>query len=354
MKVFSIVGARPQFIKEFAFSQALGPDHEEVLVHTGQHYDDELSDVFFEELGLSHPEYNLGVGSSSHAVQTAEILAAIEPLLDEHQPDVVLVYGDTNSTLAGAIATAKMETDLAHVEAGLRSFNRDMPEDINRILTDHVSDLLFAPSERAVANLREENIEDGVHYSGDVMYDALLAVEERARTHSTILEELSLEPDEYVLSTIHRPRNTDDRKRLEAIIEELAADDRDVVLPLHPRTRAALEAYDLLSAAERDLIVTEPVGYVDFVRLMSESQLIVTDSGGVQKEALFLNVPCVTLREETEWNETVETGWNVLVGADRSRLRRALQEQSAGDADATPYGDGTAADAICSVLDSHY
>lgn len=353
MKILSVVGARPQFIKAFAVSQELRKQHHEILVHTGQHYDEELSGVFFETLGIPEPDYNLGVGSDSHGQQTAEMLAQLEELIDEERPDVVLLYGDTNSTLAGALAGAKMDPAVAHVEAGLRSHNRDMPEEINRILSDHASDLFFTPSQRAVDYLASEGITENVYNVGDVMYDALLLAQEKALTQSTILTELGIEEGSYLLATVHRPRNTDNHERLEAIFDTLAADTRRVVLPAHPRTVDRLEQYGILDEFEEKLTLIDPAGYLDFITLQANADIIVTDSGGIQKEAFFLDVPCVTLREETEWPETIDAGGNVLVGADRDAIRDALSNPSQSMSDAEPYGDGNAAGAIRRTLERY-
>lgn len=343
MNVLSVVGARPQFIKAFAVSRELRPKHDETLVHTGQHYDEELSDVFFDELGIPEPEYNLGVGSDTHGRQTAAMLRELEGVLETEQPDIVLLYGDTNSTLAGAIAGAKLDPIVAHVEAGLRSYNREMPEEINRVLTDHASDILFAPSEAAVNTLEEEGISDGVHFVGDVMYDALLWARDVAQRQSTIIQELRLDDTEFILATVHRAENTDSRERLESILAGLADAHLPVVLPVHPRTKDRLQEYDLWERATDDLTLIDPVGYLDFIRLMDEATRIATDSGGVQKEAFFLETPCVTMRDETEWVETVECGWNVLVGASEDEIVRALETDRERSSDVSPYGDGDAA-----------
>ncbi|KAB7514664.1 UDP-N-acetylglucosamine 2-epimerase (non-hydrolyzing) [Halosegnis rubeus] len=353
MNILSVVGARPQFVKAFAVSQELRTRHDEVLVHTGQHYDEELSGVFFDTLGIPKPDYNLGVGSDSHGKQTAEMLAQLEELIEKEQPDVVFLYGDTNSTLAGALAGAKMDPAVAHVEAGLRSHNRDMPEEINRILSDHASDLFFPPSERAVEYLASEGITENVHNVGDVMYDALLLAQETALTESTLLTELGLDGEPYLLATVHRPRNTDERERLEAILDTLAADSRPVVLPAHPRTVERLEQYGLLDEFEERLTLIDPVGYLDFVALQADANIVVTDSGGIQKEAFFLGVPCVTLREETEWTETIDAGGNVLVGADPDAIRDALSNPPQSTSDAEPYGDGNAAVKIRQTLERY-
>jgi UDP-N-acetylglucosamine 2-epimerase (non-hydrolysing) len=354
MNVLSVVGARPQFVKSFVVSRELRTHHQEVLVHTGQHYDEELSDVFFDELGIPEPDHNLGVGSGNHGEQTARMMTELETLVNEYRPDVVLCYGDTNSTLAAAIVTAKLNADLVHVEAGLRSFNREMPEEINRVLTDHASDLLFAPSERAVVNLEDEGITDGVFFTGDVMYDALLAVRDEAVHRASVLDDLGLHDEEFVLTTVHRPRNTDEEERLRTILETLATDDRRVVFPVHPRTRDRLATYGLWDSMADQIDLVDPVGYVDFVALLDTAAVVATDSGGIQKEAMFLETPCITFREETEWDETVEAGWNVLVGADRTAIETALDSPPKGDPECQPYGDGSAANQIREVLEGTY
>jgi UDP-GlcNAc3NAcA epimerase len=353
MRVLSVVGARPQFIKAFAVSRELRPEHEEILVHTGQHYDEELSDVFFEELGIPEPDYNLGVGSDTHGSQTAAMLGGIEEIIETEEPDVVLLYGETNSTLAGAIAAAKIDPLVAHVEAGLRSYNRDMPEEINRVLTDHASDLLFAPSESAAETLTVEGITNGVYVVGDVMYDSILWARDVAHQESSVLEELELDPGEFILSTVHRAGNTDDPDRLDSILAGLAAAQLPVVLPVHPRTEKRLQEYGLWEKATTELEVVEPVGYLDFVRLLDASERVATDSGGVQKEAFYLDTPCVTMREETEWVETVESGWNVLVGSDGGAIERELKKGCSLEGKPTPYGDGSAAEQIVEVLSNY-
>jgi UDP-N-acetylglucosamine 2-epimerase len=351
MKVLSIVGARPQFIKAFPVSRALADaGHEEVLVHTGQHYDEEMSDVFFEELGIPEPAYNLGVGSDGHVQQTARMMTGLAELVETEDPDCVLVYGDTNSTLAGALVAVQTNRGLVHVEAGLRSGNRDMPEETNRILTDHVSDVLCAPTEEAVRNLEHEGLDERVVNTGDVMYDAALWARERAREHSDVLERHELVDGEYVLATVHRAANTDDPARLEAILEAFDAVEGPVVLPAHPRTESRLKEYGLWELATESLHVIEPVGYLDFVRLLDGADRVATDSGGVQKEAFFLRTPCVTLREETEWVETVEAGGNVLVGADTEAITEALARTDWSYGEGEPYGDGNAAAAVAESL----
>jgi UDP-GlcNAc3NAcA epimerase len=358
VKILSVVGARPQFIKAGPVSRALrsAPGVEEVLVHTGQHYDENMSAIFFEELALPRPDLELGVGSASHAVQTGRMLEALEPVLRRERPDWALVYGDTNSTLAGALAAAKLGLPVAHVEAGLRSGNRRMPEEINRILADRCSDLLFAPTRAAVANLRREGVpEERIAAVGDVMYDAVLFHAERAEARSRALAELGLAPGGYVLATVHRAENTDDPSRLRAILDGLSAvaEELPVVLPLHPRTRARLGAEATAPAAKLRLLA--PVGYLDMLMLEKHAALVATDSGGVQKEAYFQRVPCVTLRGETEWVELVELGWNRLAppvspGAVRDAVRAALRAPRPAAGGASPYGDGRAAEAICRRL----
>ncbi|WP_137291601.1 non-hydrolyzing UDP-N-acetylglucosamine 2-epimerase [Natronorubrum halophilum] len=354
MRVCSIVGARPQFIKAAVVSRELRSVGEEILIHTGQHYDEELSDVFFEELGIPEPDHNLGVKSDTHGRQTAKMIAAIEPIVEDTDPDVLLLYGDTNSTLAGAIVGSKCDVCVAHVEAGLRSYNREMPEEINRVLTDHASDLCFAPSERAVETLAGEGITDGVYWTGDVMYDNILAVRERVATQSTVLEDLGISADEFILATVHRQSNTDQRANLEAILAGLSSASLPVVFPAHPRTVAKLEEYGLWEQAADDLEIIEPQGYLDFVRLLDTAERVVTDSGGVQKEAFFLETPCVTLREETEWTETVDCGWNELVGPNTDRIRDALQTDQEPDSNPYPYGDGSAGQRIVSILHQQF
>jgi UDP-N-acetylglucosamine 2-epimerase (non-hydrolysing) len=350
MKILSVIGARPQFIKAFPVSRELLLNHNEVLVHTGQHYDEEMSDVFFEELGMQEPDYNLGVGSDSHGRQTAAMLEGIEEIFKEHDPDAILLYGDTNSTLAGAIAASKLDPLVAHVEAGLRSYNRQMPEEINRVLTDHASDLLFAPSESAAETLEEEGITEGVHVVGDVMYDAIIWARDAADSESTILERIDLEANEFILSTVHRAGNTDNQERLEAIIDALANAPLPVVLPVHPRTENRLKEYGVWERATSELEVIDSVGYLDFVRLLDASERVATDSGGVQKEAFYLDTPCVTLRDETEWVETVQSGWNKLVGADRGAISKELSVNRNLRQKPTPYGEGSAAENIVEIL----
>lgn len=357
MRVISVVGARPQFIKAAVVSRALRETGgvQEKLVHTGQHYDANMSSIFFKELEIPTPDRNLEIGSATHGAQTGRMLEAIEGVLLEERPDWLVVYGDTNSTLAGALAAAKLHVPVAHVEAGLRSHNRRMPEEINRVLTDHVSDLLFAPTEAAVANLRREGIpEQRICLVGDVMYDAALYYGVKAERESTIAERLGLVDQGYVLATVHRAENTDDPERLQIVFEGLreVSGQVAVVLPLHPRTRAALSREGLLDEVSQCLRVIDPIGYLDMVALEKHACVIATDSGGVQKEAYFHQVPCVTLRDETEWVELVESGWNRLcrpltVEGIRASVFGAI---GAHGRDKTLYGDGRAGVRVAELL----
>lgn len=358
MNVVTIVGARPQFIKAAAVSRVLARTEgaSEVLVHTGQHYDPGLSDVFFEELEIPAPAYHLGVGSGPHGAQTGAMLARIEAVLQETEPDWLLVYGDTNSTIAGALAAAKLHIPVAHVEAGLRSFNRRMPEEVNRVLTDHASDLLFTPTATADAHLRAEGIpEDRIRRVGDVMYDVALFFGEKAERTSDVLDRWDLADTPYALATVHRAENTDDPDRLRVAFEALGEIGRElpVVLPLHPRTKAALAREGLSEWAGEQVRLTEPVGYLDMVLLERHARLVATDSGGVQKEAYFARTPCVTLRDETEWTELVELGWNRLapptdVASVVAHLHAGLAAEPGEDAE--PYGRGDSAERIVREL----
>jgi UDP-GlcNAc3NAcA epimerase len=356
MKIVTIVGARPQFIKAATVSRVVArtPGVIEVLVHTGQHYDTNMSEVFFEEMEIPAPARQLAVGSGSHGAQTGRMLEALEEVLYDERPDWVLVYGDTNSTLAGALAAVKLHMPVAHVEAGLRSFNRRMPEEINRVLTDHVSDLLLAPTDSAMDNLLREGCSpNAVHCVGDVMYDAAIYYGGLAESRSRIVESLGLGGGPYILATVHRAENTDDWRRLATIFQALSmiSDKVPVVLPLHPRTRASLRQGGIDCGEQVHLI--EPVSYLDMVMLERRAALVVTDSGGVQKEAFFHRVPCVTLRDETEWGELLDLGWNrlapptdvttVVEAVETMLLKRPVEA-------ASPYGDGAAAERIVELL----
>lgn len=348
MKVLTVVGARPQFIKAMPVSRALRAKSQEILVHTGQHYDDTMSDIFFRELALPSPDRNLGVGSGSHAVQTGRMMMELEPVMAIEHPDWVLVYGDTNSTLAGSLVAAKLHLPVAHVEAGLRSFDRRMPEEVNRVVSDHLSALAFCPTETAVRNLRREGIDGGIHLVGDVMYDVFTEHLAMARRrHPAILAEGAFR-NGFVLATIHRPENTDDRQRLSAIMQGLAGSGLPTIFPAHPRTKAALEAGAIPVASSVRLL--EPLGYLDMVALEAAADVIVTDSGGVQKEAYFAGTPCVTVRETTEWPETVQAGWNRLVGVGPADLSESVRSFRPAGERPSCFGDGHAAEKIVSLL----
>jgi UDP-GlcNAc3NAcA epimerase len=352
MHVMSVVGNRPQFVKAAPLSRALRRVARETLVHSGQHYDPDLADLFFDELGIPEPDHALGIGPGSPLRQTAGMVTALEDLLTDLRPDVVLVYGDTTTTLAGALAAAKTGTRLAHVESGLRSYDRSMPEEQNRVVTDHLSDVLFCPTDAAVANLAREGLTAGVHRVGDVMFDAALMFAEAARRRPGPAA-LGLEPGRYVLMTVHRAAATDTPEALRALVDVLHALEEPAVFPVHPRTRAKLEAGGLWDAATsaRHVRLTGPVGYLDFTALLTSARAVVTDSGGVQKEAFFHGVPCVTLRDTTEWVETVEGGYNVLTGMDAGRVRHALAHLRPPDGPRPdPYGAGDAAERIAAVL----
>ena len=355
MKIVSVVGARPQFIKAAPVGQALKEaGHDEILVHTGQHYDYGMSQVFFDELNISEPDINLEVGSGQHGWQTAQMLISIEEVLLREEPDWVLVYGDTNSTLAGALAAVKLRMPLAHVEAGLRSFNREMPEEHNRVLTDHCSDLLFCPTQTAVDNLAKEAITRGVNLVGDTMYDAVLQFAEIAESHSTILQALGLKAKEYLLATLHRPYNTDVPANLNSILAAFLEIKEPIVFSVHPRTRQKIASLDnpLESQLENSGVkILDPVGYLDMLVLEQHARLVLTDSGGMQKEAYFFGVPCITLRPETEWVETVEAGWNVVVGSDRSLIvEKAGNLQPPSQSQRQIFGDGHAGKLIARAL----
>lgn len=358
MKIVTIIGARPQFIKAASISAVLKSELGaiEIMIHTGQHFDKNMSEIFFDELGIPVPKYNLGISGGSHGAQTGRMLESIENVLIKEHPDIVLVYGDTNSTLAGALASAKMHITLAHVEAGLRSFNKNMPEEINRLITDHLSDILFIPTEAGLKNLLREGIpKDNLHLVGDVMYDAALYFSEKANKTSGILKKLKLDTKSYVLATIHRAENTDNPELLYSILEGLAQVSVriPIVLPLHPRTRKIIESDSSLVDIKRKLFIIEPVGYLDMIVLEKNACLIATDSGGVQKEAFFHKVPCVTLRNETEWIELLDLNWNQLAPPSKGGAKIAetiLSRINKKGAVALPYGDGRASYKIVDVF----
>lgn len=347
MLVLTVVGARPQFVKAAVVSRALRRSHREVLLHTGQHYDDAMSDLFFRELRLPAPDLHLGVGSGTHAEQTGRMLPGIEAAVREHHPDVVLVYGDTNSTLAGALAAAKLGVPVAHVEAGCRSGDRAMPEEVNRVVADHLSRFLFCPTRVTVENLAREGITAGVHLVGDVMLDLCRQRLPEAERRSTLLGDLGLEPGGYLVATIHRAANTDDPSRLAALVAALGSLEEPVVFPVHPRTRLALSGTALAS----NVRAVDPVGYLDMLVLVRHARMLVTDSGGLQKEAFFLGTACVTVRETTEWPETVESGWNRLVGTDFDTVPTVVASwKPRGIPPADVFGDGHAGERIAALL----
>jgi len=359
MKIVTIVGARPQFIKAAAVSRAIfrcsfadAGGFSEVIVHTGQHFDEKMSEIFFKELEIPQPDYNLGVSSLSHGAMTGRMLEKIEAVLHEEKPDVVLVYGDTNSTLAGALAASKMHIPVAHVEAGLRSFNIRMPEEVNRVITDRLSTWLFCPSKVAVDHLGNEGVTKGVHLVGDVMFDVVLHFREKAE-QAILLEQWGVESGKYVLCTIHRAENTDDPERLFAIFSALKDISRQmpVVLPLHPRTFNAIKMQGRQEWLA-GLKVCEPLSYLQMVRLTMSSHAVVTDSGGLQKEAFFHRVPCITARDETEWTETVALGWNQVVGANKNKIFDAFCQAKIPlpPCEEEPYGAGHAAERIIEIL----
>jgi UDP-GlcNAc3NAcA epimerase len=362
MKLVTIIGARPQIIKAAAASRAIAEHNKkhtdrpivEIIIHTGQHYDENLSKVFFDELDITESDYNLGIGSGSHGEQTGKMLEKIESVLTREEPDFCLVYGDTNSTLAGALAAVKLHIPVAHVEAGLRSFNRRMPEEINRIVTDHISDLLFCPTEKSIDNLSKEGISTGVHQVGDVMFDCVRFYTERSKAiERKTLQRLDIRPRSYYLATVHRAENTDHKMRLTHIFEaldEIATKDCPVVLPLHPRTVKYAQKHTLKLA--NGVRAVQPVSYLEMVVLENNARLILTDSGGVQKEAYWFGVPCITLRDETEWTETVESGWNILTGADKHRIIESVRDchSRRNENPESIWGNGDAANQICTVL----
>jgi UDP-GlcNAc3NAcA epimerase len=345
MKILTVVGARPQFVKVAAVSRILRRQHTEVLVHTGQHYDHEMSALFFEELGIPRPDFELGVGSGGHGWQTGQMLIQLEEVLQKERPDWTLVYGDTNSTLAGALAAAKLGMRVAHVESGLRSFNRSMPEEHNRVLTDHCSDILFCPTQSAAEQLGREGVTRGVHVVGDVMYDAALQFAAVAREKSDVLERLELQPAGYALATLHRPYNVDDPARLSEVLASLKQLEMPVVFPVHPRTRARLSGQET-----GRLKLIDPVGYLDMLMLEQNAALILTDSGGVQKEAYFFATPCITVRPETEWIETVEAGWNRLAWGGPEAVLEAARHPWPSKLPPPVFGDGHASEKIAAVL----
>jgi len=348
MKIASIVGARPQFIKAAVVSKIIDKESSlnEVLIHTGQHYDENMSKIFFDELEIPRPGYNLEVGSGSHAVQTGLMLERIEKVLLKESPDWVLVYGDTNSTIAGALAAAKLHIKIAHVEAGLRSFNKQMPEEINRITTDRISDLLFAPSENALKLLKNEGIVNNALFTGDVMFDSILFYQKLAEQKYK-LEDITNLTDFY-LATVHRPKNTDNKRRLQNIFNAFSELDNPIILPLHPRTKSKLDGIKY----SENVKIINPVSYLEMILLLKNSRKILTDSGGLQKEAYFLKTPCITLRDETEWIETLEGNWNFVVGTDKELILKKVGINHF-DGQSNYYGDGSAGEKIITGLKNY-
>jgi UDP-GlcNAc3NAcA epimerase len=349
MKIVSIVGARPQFIKAAAVSRVLRQRHREILVHTGQHYDYEMSGIFFERLDLPNPDLNLQVGSGSHGAQTGAMLKAIEEVVLAERPDYLLVYGDTNSTLAGALAASKLSVPVAHVEAGLRSFNRRMPEELNRVVADHLSELLLCPSATAVRNLAAEGITRNAHLVGDVMLDVLNWARERlAEKPEETLQRLDLAKRRYLLATVHRSENTDDLARLSQILDAFNSLDEPVVVPIHPRSRKVIA--EARCRIESHVRLIDPVAYLDMVVLVGGARMVLTDSGGLQKEAYWLGVPCLTMRDETEWVETVKAGWNTIVGCDSAKIIEGVRSFVPSGSHPELYGDGFAAQKCVGLL----
>lgn len=350
MKILSVVGVRPQFVKLFPVSRALRRrHHREIVVHTGQHYDYLMSKVFHDELGLPEPDHHLEVGSGSHAEQTGRIMIGLETIATHESPDLLMVFGDTNSTIAAALVGAKLGVPVAHVESGLRSFNRSMPEEINRVVTDHVSDWLFCPTEAAVRNLAAEGITRGVSLSGDVMLDAALHFSDKADLRSATLRPLGLREGEFILATIHRASNTASAESLQILLDSFAAIGETIVFPIHPRTRQLVREHDLVLPDNVRAIA--PVGYLDMLALEQHARIVLTDSGGVQKEAYFFGVPCITLRHETEWVELVDAGWNQVAGVDRAKIVDAVKHWRPSGPRPPFYGTGHAGEFIATALD---
>jgi UDP-GlcNAc3NAcA epimerase len=349
MKVASIVGARPNFIKLAPISRLIRRDLEEIIIHTGQHYDYEMDKIFFQELQIADPNYHLGIGSGTHGQQTGEMLKRIEEVLLEERPDLALVFGDTNTALAGAIAASKLHIPVAHVEAGLRSFNRKMPEEVNRVLVDHCSDILLCPTKTAIDNLYREGMASKAHMTGDVMLDILQECIEIAKKRSHVLKNVGLQTKNYFLATVHRAENTDNPKRLENIVNALC-DLGNVVFPCHPRTKKHFKDMNLWGDLEKNAHPIEPLGYLDMLLLEKNAKKILTDSGGVQKEAYMLRTPCITMRDETEWVETVEDDWNVLVGACKERIIDAAQNFEPSRKQRDVFGDGNASQKIVQCI----
>lgn len=352
MKIASIVGARPQFIKLAPLSREIRKKHREVLIDTGQHYDDEMAGSFFTEFRIPKPDHSLGIGSADHGEQTGKMLIAVERVLLAEQPALAVVFGDTNSTLAGALAAAKMGIPVAHVEAGLRSYDTSMPEEQNRVLTDHLARLLFCPTDVAKENLKRESITKGVHVVGDVMVDALEESKVAAEKRSTVLEDLKLKKDSYQLLTVHRPSNTDEKENLLGILSAIGESKVHTVFPVHPRTAKCISEYGLDDRLPSNIVTTKPLTHMDTIHLVANSARVLTDSGGLQKEAYILGVPCITLRDTTEWTETVGVGWNVLVGADPKKIVRAILDHRPPHYRPRIFGQPGASERIAKIMDT--
>jgi UDP-GlcNAc3NAcA epimerase len=352
MNVLSVVGARPQFVKLAMLSRAVRKNNAEIIVHTGQHYDEKMSGTFFNDLNIPVPDYNLAIGSGSHGRQTGEMLIALEEVYLTEQPDVIVTFGDTNTTLASAVAAGKMCIPIAHVEAGLRSYNRSMPEEINRVLTDHCSDILFAPTQTAMDNLDKEGLSDKAWLTGDIMYDALVYYSELAASKSGILNRLAITAGGYLLVTLHRPYNVDDTERLRSILDALGRSGAEVVFPVHPRTAERIRQAGIEPAD--NIKITAPTGYLDFLRLEKNAAKIITDSGGIQKEAYLQKVPCITVRPETEWLETVEAGWNVLTGFDSEQLVDRIMHFNPPEEHPAVFGSADSAEKMARILEEKF
>lgn len=348
MKIISVVGARPQFIKLGPLSKKIRKNHCEIIVHTGQHYSDNMSDSFFRELEIPNPDYNLEIGSDSHAKQTGRMLIGLEELYEKEKPDLVITFGDTNSTIAGALSASKLNIPVAHVEAGLRSFNKEMPEEINRILTDHCSELLFAPTKTAMKNLKKEGLINKSYLTGDIMVDVLKDNIEKIKFNSKLLKKLGLIPKKYCLLTLHRPYNVDNPNFIKRIFKTLSNIEMDIVFPVHPRTKKMMQKFHIKISNNIKLI--DPANYLDFICLENNASKIITDSGGVQKEAYILKVPCITTRPETEWIETVDSGWNILVGFNMKKLINAVNSFVPNGEYKQLFGNGNCAEKIVNII----
>jgi len=352
MKIISVIGARPQFIKCAPVSKELRKNNFEILIHTGQHYDYEMSKLFFDQLEIPEPDYNLGIGSLSHGEQIGRMLIELEKIFLKEKPDIVIIYGDTNSTLAGALASGKLKIPTGHIEAGLRSFDKTMPEEINRVIADHISNFLFVPTKTAVYNLKNEGIFKQVFLVGDVMYDALKQNMKIAKK-SKILKNLDIQPKNYFLTTIHRPSNTDNILNLSNILEVFSSTHEKIVFPIHPRTENFIKKHGLEKKIGENISIIKPVSYFDFVWLEKNAKKILTDSGGIQKEAYLLKVPCITLRENTEWIETIKDGWNILVGAHKKKILDAMNNFKPSGKQRNHFGNGDASRKIVKILDEY-